>query len=183
MDFSWVKQLAEQSNQAELARQEKDRNDRETKRQTALATVPFVEKIYVLVQTCTEEFNKHCMFPHLRVTTSKLQKRSKTPDTVGAEPDEVAYFTFARTSYMYGIRGMNGVVEFVELPITDVSSALGIKLDELGMQASKTMVASLDAQTGKVGWSHNSRVLDGPAIISLCQQYFSEFIAKTNESN
>jgi len=181
VDFSWVKQLAEQSNQQELQRQEKERNAREDKRLAALATVPFVEKIFVLIQTCTDEFNKHCMFPNLRIVNSRLTKWSKTPDVPGAEPDEVAYFMFARTQYMYGIRGVNGLVEFVELPVTDTSSSLNMRLHELGIDASKTFEAELDPATRAIVWKMNGRPLDGPAIISTCQQYFSEFISRTNE--
>lgn len=181
MDFSWVKQLADQANQAELARQEKERREREDKRQSALATVPFVEKIYLLINTCTEEFNKHCMFPNLRVVTSRLYKRQKTSEVPGSEPDEVAYFTFSRRGYMYGIRGVNGSVEFVEFPVTDGSGSLTIKLDELGIEPSRRFVADMDRETRKVTWKMGASVLDGPLIISLCQQYFSEFIGRTNE--
>ncbi len=181
MDFSWVKQLADQANQAELARQERDRRDREDKRLVALATVPFVEKLYLLINTCTDEFNKHCMFPNLRVMTSRLYKRQKTSDLPESEPEEVAYFTFSRRGYMYGIRGVNGVVDFVEFPVTDGSGSLTLRLDELGVEPSRKFIAEMEREGRKVTWKMDGCVLDGPMIISVCQHYFSEFIGRTNE--
>ena len=179
MDFSWVKQLADQANQQEISKQEEERKAKETRKKVAQATCPFVEKLFLLINTCSEEFNKHCMFQHLRVSGSKLYKRSRTGPESTAEPDEVAYFTISRGSYMYGIRGMNGLVEFVEMPISEGSGIIAIKLDELGITASKTFVADLDLNSNEVIWKMDERPLNGPLIVSQCQQYFSDFIAKS----
>ena len=54
MDFSWVRQLAEESNQHELNKQELERRKKEDELMTALATVPFVDKLFMLLQACCE---------------------------------------------------------------------------------------------------------------------------------
>lgn len=178
MDFSWVKQLADQANQIEMARQEKDRREKEDKKIAAVATNPFVEKLHLVIMGATEEYNKHCMFPHLRVSTGKLYKHSKTGESPTAEPDEVAYFGFVRNGYLYGIRGVNGVIDFIQMPVGD-NSALSLKLHELGVTALRTLRAEVDAESRKVRWTMDGAAMDGPAIISLCQKFFIDLIEKT----
>lgn len=179
MDFSWVKQLADQSNQVELARQEKERREKEDKKIAALATCPFVEKLHLVIAGATEEFNKHCMFPNKRVAPGKLYKHSKTEESPVAEPDEVAYFGFIRCGYLYGIRGVNGTVEFIQMPVGD-SSALQLRLHELGVSPMRQMMAEVDPETRKIRWMMDGAPLDGPAIVSLCQKFFVDLIEKTN---
>jgi hypothetical protein len=179
LDFSWVKQLADQSNKLEMARQEKDRRDREDKKTMAMATVPFVEKLHVVISGATEEFNKHCMYPHLRVVIGKPYKHSKTGEDATAEPDEVAYFGFIRCGYMYGIRGVNGVVEFIQMPVGD-TSALNLKMHELGVSATERLEAEVDRESKKIRWNLNGNPVDGPTIIALCQRFFVDLIEKTN---
>ena len=178
MDFSWVKQLADASNQTELSRQDRERREKEEARTLALATCPFVEKLFLVISGATEEFNKHCMFPHLRVQGSKLYKHSKTGDDPTAEPDEVAYFTFNRLGYMYGIRGMNGEVEFVQVPVGDVT--YNVKLHELPISANKRLKAEIEPETKKIRWLLEGYAMDGPAIVSLCQKFFIDLIEQTN---
>lgn len=179
LDFSWVKQLADQSNQIEIARQDRDRRQKEDKKLTAVATVPFVEKLHVVIMGATDEYNKHCMFPHLRVTTGKLYKHSKTGEEPTAEPDEVAYFGFVRNGYLYGIRGINGIVEFIQMPVGD-NSALSLKLHELGVTALRTLQAQVDPETRKIRWTMDGAPMDGPGIVTLCQKFFIDLIEKTN---
>jgi hypothetical protein len=173
-----VKQLAEQANQTEIARQERERREREDKKTVALATCPFVEKLHLVIAGATEQFNKHCMFPQLRVTASKLYKHSKTGEEPTAKPDEVAYFTFSRLGHMYGIRGINGVVEFVTIPVGDTT--YNIKLHEMSVPAVKEMHAELEPDTRKIRWVTKGSPLDGPAIVSMCQKFFIELIERTN---
>lgn len=179
LDFSWVKQLADQSNQAEMARQEKDRREKEDKKTVAMATVPFVEKLHLVIMGATEEFNKHCMFPHLRVQTARLYKHSRTHEAADATPDEVAYFAFIRCGYMYGIRGENGSVEFIHMPVGD-SSALTMRLNELGITPLRKMDAVIDYESKKVRWVMDGTPMDGPSIVSLCQKFFIDLIERTN---
>ena len=180
MDFSWVRQLAENSNQQELARQDKERRDKANKQTLGKATVPFVEKLFVVINGACEEFNKHCMFPELRITVSKLYKHSKTPPEPTAEPDEVAYFTFARMGYLFGIRGMNGTVEFLQLPVGDTLNMATVKLHEMPIAANKSLIAELEPETQKIRWLQNGNPVDGAAIVSLCQQFFIDLIEQTN---
>lgn len=187
MDFSWVKQLAEQSNQIEVEKQEALRKKQEEDRLKALATVPFIDKLYMLFQACSDEFNKHTMFPNLRVSTSKLYKKSKgTYADLSIPSEEVAYFTFTRRTWMYGIRGMNGIVDFIELPVTEGGSSISFKLDELGVDSSYKLIATMqgdpqDSAKKLVVWTLRDEVMDGPKLISLCQHYFSEFVTRTND--
>lgn len=180
MDFSWVKQLAETTNHLETSRLERDRREKEDRKTVALATCPFVEKLHLVINGATEEFNKHCIYPQLRVQTSKLYRHSRTAEESTAEPDEVAYFTFYRKGYMYGVRGMNGTVEFVQVPVGESLSSFSIKLHELGVTPSKSMVAEIDPDTRKIRWRMDGQPLDGPAIVSMCQRFFIDFIEQTN---
>jgi hypothetical protein len=180
VDFSWVKQLAEQTNQLETHRQDRDRRAKEDSKTVALATNPFVEKLHLVINGATEEFNKHCIYPQLRVQTSKLYKHSKTGPEPTAEPDEVSYFTFYRKGYMYGIRGVNGIVEFVQVPVGDSLSSFSIKLHEMGVTPTKSMTAEIDPDTRKIRWKMDGVPLDGPQIVSMCQKFFVDFIEQTN---
>lgn len=184
MDFSWVRQLAEQSNQYELDKQAQERQKKEEERMQANATVPFVDKLFMLFQACCEEFNKHSMFQELRVSVSRLTKKSKGPDA--PTPDEIAYFTFTRKSWMYGVRGINGVVEFVELPVTEGAGSLNMKLDEIGCESKTKLLAKvegdpMDVKKKQVVWTLNDEIMDGPKLIGLCQNYFSDFVKRTND--
>ncbi len=180
MDFSWVKQLADDVNKQELAKQDKKRRDQEAKRVLAAATNPFVEKLYVVINGASEEFNKHCMFSNLRVGVSKLYKHSKTPADPTAEPDEVAYFTFDRLGYLFGIRGMNGLVEFIELPVGDTLNVATIKLHEMPISANQRLVAELEPESQKIYWLLDGQPVDGAVIVSLCQKFFINLIEQTS---
>jgi hypothetical protein len=179
VDFSWVKQLAEQTNQLETQRQERDRRAKEDKKTIALATCPFVEKLHLVISGASEEFNKHCIYPEHRIQTGKLYKHSKTGPADTAEPDEVAYFTFYRKGYLYGIRGMNGVVEFVQVPVGDIGG-LSIKLHEMGVTPARSLNAEIDPESRKIRWKTDNTPLDGPTIVSMCQKFFVDFIEQTN---
>lgn len=188
MDFSWVRQLAEESNQHELDKLEAERLKLEEERLAALATVPFVEKLFMLLQACCEEFNKHTMFPELRVLMGRIAKKSKGPypEDIKVKADEVAYFVFTRKQLMSGIRGINGNVEFVEFPVSDGASALGMKLDEASAEVKHRLVAKAEItdEAGKkrqIVWKYNDEIMDGPKLISLCQFHFSDFIKRTND--
>lgn len=179
MDFSWVKQLADETNKQELARQDKERRDKENNRTMALATCPFVEKLHVVINGACEEFNKHCMFPHLRVSISKLYKHSKS-GSAADEPDEVAYFTFDRLGTLFGIRGVNGTIEFLELPVGDTLNAATIKLHELPVSATKRLNAEIEPESQKIYWLLEGTPVDGAAIVSICQKFFIDLIEHTN---
>jgi hypothetical protein len=180
VDFSWVKQLADTSNQQELNRQDAERRTKEDRRTAAKATCPFVEKLHLVINGAVDEFNKHCMFPHLRITLSKLYKHSKTGEQSTAEPDEVAYFTFQRMGYMFGIRGENGLVEFVQVPISTDSIIVNLRLNEMALNARRSMIAELEPESQKVRWMLDGQAIDGPAIVSCCQKFFIELIELTN---
>ncbi len=190
MDFSWVKQLAEQSNQHELNKQEKERRRIEDEHLTAMATIPFVEKLFLLVNACCDEFNKHAMFQDLRVTISRgVTKKSRAPYdlSLGHQPEEKAFFSFARRNSMFGIRGVNGVVEFVDkVQVSDMQSALSMRLDEMSVGAAYKLQAivegdPMDVRKRSVIWTYKESNLDGPALMSLCQHYFSDFIKSTDD--
>lgn len=188
MDFSWVRQLAEESNQYEQDKQEKERIRQEEERLVALATVPFVEKLFMLVQAFCEEFNKHSVYPDLRINMSRLTKKSKAPygENLQIQPEEISYFTFTRKSWMFGIRGINGIVEFVEFPVTEGAASLAMRLDELGVDSNYKLIArveidALDPQKKQVIWTLKDELMDGPKLISLCQHYFSDFAKRTND--
>ena len=189
MDFSWVRQLAEESNQHEIDKQENLRRKLEDERQMALATVPFVEKLFMLVQACCDEYNKHTMFQDLRVIISRgITKKSKgTYENLLSPNDENAFFSFARRNSMYGIRGTNGVVEFVDsVQVSDVSSSLSLRLDEMSVGVAYKLVAKtegdpLDLNKKSVVWTLKDEIMDGPKLINLCQHYFSEFVKRTDD--
>jgi hypothetical protein len=190
VDFNWVKQLADQANQNEFDRQEQEKKSREELWQVAITTAPFIEKLHTVIKTFTDEFNKHCMFDRLRAVVSSVQSRTKIAGNnnsplanidTSVDPDEVAYFSFARKSWLFGIRGINGVIEFVEFPITEGSGGYNIKMDELGVSPSKRLAAYLNKADNKVEWYLDEKKLAGPEIIDICKQYFSDFISRTHE--
>lgn len=187
MELSWIKQLADDSNQAEATKQEDERRKKEEERLVAFATVPFVEKLFKLVQSWCEEFNKYSMYPELRVTVSRLTKKTRGPQFEGTGPlDEVGYFTFTRKSWMFGIRGINGTVDFCQLPVTEGAASLSMKLDELGVDSVYKLVAKVesdksDVQKKQVLWTLNDEVMDGPRLGLLCQHFFTDFVKRTND--
>lgn len=184
MDFSWVKELAEQSNVLEEGRRAKDRAEKEDQRTVALATAPFVEKLYHLFNTCGDEFNKFVNYNQLRVTTTRVQKKVK--GTINPEdpelsyPEEVAYFIFSRGDWTYGVRGGRGAVEFIEFPNAGGGPNLSLRLDETAVAPSRKLIATIDSATGQIVWSSEEGPVDGPAIVSICRDYFRDFIEKTN---
>jgi hypothetical protein len=179
VDFSWVKQLADQSNEKEQSRLEKDQRQREDQKTAAMATCPFVEKLHVVLSGATEEFNNLCHYPKLRINMSRLYRHSKSAPEPGGEPDEVSYFSFQRLDYMYGVKGVNGLVEFIRVPVSDTLT-VSIKLHELQVPAIHTLQAELDPESNKVRWMHDNQPVDGPAIISLCRKFFVDLIERTN---
>ncbi len=184
MDFSWVKNLADESNQKEVDKRNAERQQKAEHRQEAVATTPLVEKLFLLISACTEEFNKHVNYQHLRVTINRVQKR--THGTANAEDpelayaDEASYFTFTRNGWTYAIRGHNGVVEFLELPTGTGGSSLNYNIYEAAIAPNRKMVASFDGGSKQVVWKENGQIIDGQRIISICQEYFVDFIQKTN---
>jgi hypothetical protein len=189
VDFSWVKQLADQSNQHELEKQEQERRKLENERLVALATVPFVEKLFKLLQACCEEFNKYCMYPELRVMMSRgVNKRARGAyDNASSILDENAYFSFARRNSMYGIRGTNGIIEFVDdIQVSDAASSINLRLNEMSAGVIYKLVAKvegdpMDMSKKNVVWTLNDETMDGPMLITLCQHYFSGFIKRTDD--
>jgi hypothetical protein len=179
VDFSWVKQLAEDTNQQELARQEQIKRQKEERKVVAQATIPFVEKLHLVINGASEEFNKHCQFPNMKINITRMYKHSKTGAESDAEPDEVAYFTFQRLSQMYGICGINGTVEFVSTPVGEMIGA-NIKLHEHALPAVKRLVAEVDPESRKTRWLLDGVAMDGAGIVSLCQKFFINLIEVTN---
>lgn len=183
MDFSWVKQLADNSNRVEQERREKKRRDTEQERQLALATSPFIDKLYLVLSTCVEEFNKHMNFSPGKVAVTRVQKRVKR--TVNESDPELSYseestfFAFSRKDWTYGIRGCAGHVEFIEMPTT--GGPLTVRLDEIGATPSRKLVGYLDEEAQQIGWKQDDRVVDGQGIMSICKDYFREFIERTDQ--
>lgn len=182
MDFTWVKELADQANKQEHERREKERRDAQMAKQMALATAPFVEKLHQVMSTCSEEFNKHIQYQELKVLATRVQKAVKR--TLHPEDPELTYaeestsFTFSRKDWTYGIRGCKGEVEFIEVPN---SGGLGVRLDDVGATPSRKLVAQVDEASQKIVWKQDGQVMDGQAIVSICKDYFREFIDKTNQ--
>lgn len=186
MDFSWVKGLADEANQKEEARQADLRQEKLDQRQLAFATVPFVEKLQLLITACAEEFNKYIQYQHLQVTTTRLQKRNKSimykEDPNLAYPEESGSFSFSRGNWTYAIRGSNGVVEFIEIASAGNTSAFGYKLDEININPSRRFIAHLDKRSNQVVWTCDDQVLDGSSIVLMCKDFFKEFIERTSGS-
>ena len=184
MDFSWVKQLAEQSNMTAELKFQKERADKTQQRQLALATTPFVEKLHRVLETCAEEFNKYIQYQHLRCYAGKLQKRAQgvanANDAQLTYQEESASFQLTRGDWIYGVRGTDGVVEFLELPTT-AGSTFSIRLEETGVTPSRKLIASLEKETEQIVWLRDGQIMDGQAIVALCRDYFREFIERSNE--
>ena|GEM_PF-2107170 len=184
VDFSWVKNLADESNKKEVDRLNSERQEKSEHRQEAVATTPLVEKLYLLISACSDEFNKYVNYQHLRVSVTRVQKRShgtaNADDAELAYADEASYFTFARNSWTYAIRGQNGVVEFLELPSGTGGTILNYKIDEAAIAPNRKLMANFDKGSQQVVWKENGQIVDGPKIISICQEYFVDFIQKTN---
>lgn len=184
VDFSWVKNLADESNQKEVDRQNAERRVKAEHRQEAVATTPLVEKLFLLISACSDEYNKYVKYQHLRVSVTRVQKRSHGTENAGdaelAYTDEASYFTFSRNSWTYAIRGHNGVVEFLELPSGTGGSMLNYKIDEAAIAPNRKLTATFDGGSQQVVWKDNGQIVDGPRIISICQEYFVDFIQKTN---
>lgn len=184
MDFSWVKNLADESNQKEVDRLNADRRQKSEHRQEAVATTPLVEKLYLLISACSDEFNKYVNYQHLRVVLTRVQKRShgtaNADDPELAFAEEAAHFTFARNGWTHAIRGQNGIVEFLELPSGTGGSSLHYNIDEAAIAPIRKLVASFDGGSQQVVWKDNGQIIDGPKIISICQEHFVNFIQKTN---
>jgi hypothetical protein len=180
VDFSWVKDLADEANKVESERRQKQRRDTECEKQVAMATAPFVEKLHLVISTCAEEFNKYIDNQRGKVLATRVQKRVKrTVNEKDAElsyPEEATYFSFTRKDWTFGIRGCAGHVEFIELP---TSEPLSVRIDEVGSSAARTLDAYLDESTQQIGWKEDGHVMDGQAIMSLCREYFKEFIERT----
>ena len=130
------------------------------------------------------------MFHDLRVSIGKsISKKTKAGsyESLDTPLEESAYFAFARRNAMYGIRGINGTVEFVDsIQVSDVSSALTMRLDEMSVTVAYKLVAKvesdpLDISKRTVVWTMNDEVMDGPKLINLCQHYFREFVKRTND--
>lgn len=184
MDFSWVRNLADESNQKEVERLNAERRQKAEHRQEAVATTPLVEKLFLLISACSDEFNKYVNYQHLRVTLGRVQKRShgtaNADDPELAYADEASYFTFARNGWTYAIRGHNGVVEFLELPSGTGGSVLNFNIFEAAIAPNRKLVATFDQASKQVVWKDNGQIVDGPKIISICQEYFVDFVQKTN---
>jgi hypothetical protein len=184
VDFSWVKNLADESNQKEVERLSADRRQKAEHRQEAVATTPLVEKLFLLISACSDEFNKHVNYQHLRVALGRVQKRThgttNADDPELAYADEASYFTFARNGWTYAVRGHNGVVEFLELPTGTGGASLHYNIFEAAIAPNRKLVATFDQASRQVVWKENGQIVDGPRIISICQEYFVDFVQKTN---
>jgi hypothetical protein len=182
MDFSWVKDLADEANRVEKDRRDKQRRECERDKQLALATAPFVEKLHLVVSTCAEEFNKYVNYSRGKVLASRIQKRIRRTvnenDQELSYPEEATFFTFNRKDWTFGVRGCAGLVEFIEIPTTGES--MSARLDELGATPSRKLEAYLDEATQRVGWKESGKVVDGQEIMTICKNYFKDFIEKTN---
>jgi hypothetical protein len=182
MDFSWVKDLAEQANKVEEDRRAQKRCETEREKQLAVSTAPFIEKLHLVVSTCAEEFNKYVHYNGGKVLTTRVQKRVKrTINEKDAElsyPEEATYFAITRKDWTYGIRGCAGQVEFIELP--SGGEPLSVRLDEVGATPSRKLVAYVDETSQKIGWKQDDKVVDGQEIMSICRDYFRELIERTN---
>lgn len=184
VDLSWVRALAEQSNVKEEERAAEQVRQKEEERQVAISTTPFVEKLHLLIATCAEEFNKYIQYHSLRVITTRVQKRSKrtvNPENAALTYDEeIASFTFGRGEWTFGVRGVNGLVEFIELPSKLGAGGLDFRFEDAGATPSHKLTAVLDKPTQQILWMYDERIMDGEAIISLCREYFMTFIQTTN---
>lgn len=70
--------------------------------------------------------------------------------------------------------------------VTEGAGLLTMKLDELGVDSSVKLIASvegdpMDMQKKEIVWTLRDEITDGPKLITVCQNYFTEFIKRTNE--
>ncbi|MBI4534409.1 MAG: hypothetical protein HY711_10740 [Candidatus Melainabacteria bacterium] len=184
MDLSWIKELAERANEQALVREKQQQRDMEIQHHLAAATGPFVDKLFVMLAACAEEFNKYVRDPDLKVVVARVQKRTKSGSSShGPEADyseEISFFSFARKEWTFGVRGSNGLVEFLELPGRSGGWMLGYRMDEAAVSPSHVLAARFDEFSQHIVWLRDSHVMDGRDIIVLCQDYFKEFIERTN---
>jgi hypothetical protein len=182
MDFSWVKDLAEKDNQKVYDKKEQERVEKQRKQEQSVVTSPLVEKIYLLISTMTDEFNKYVQFGHLKIATTRIQKRQRNAGKSKSdeEQEEVSSFTFSRCNWLFGVRGHGGIIEFLELPGVEGGS-MGFKFDEASVAPSYKLVAKHDDTGEQVMWTLDDKVMDGQAIVLLCKDYFRGFIEKTSE--
>ncbi len=182
MDFSWVKELADQANLVEQQRKEHQHHQMEVEKQLSLATAPFIDKLHMVISACAEEFNKYIQSDGGKVTATRIQKRvkrwalEKDPDLTYAE--ESTFFTFSRKDWVFGIRGCGGIVEFIELATT--GEPMSVRMDEVCTSPVRKLEAYLDPGTQQVGWQENGQVVDGAAIMTVCREFFRQFIERTN---
>jgi hypothetical protein len=182
VDLNWVKELADQANEHELQRQKQERLLLADEKRLALQTGPLVEKLHILTQKCAEEFNKYVLYPHLKITVSRLQKRflgtvnSNDPEL--SYPEERFYFHFTRLDWLFAIRGGKGQVEFLELPQT-ADGQLSISIDQVGASPSRILTASIEKESKQLIWQYQERILSGEDIAALGQEYIKEFIERT----
>ncbi len=182
MDLDWLKELAEQSNDAELKRLEQQRIEKLHKRQLALSTTPHMEKIYLVISRFCEEFNRHIHYQPLKIAVSGLHKKVK--GTANAHDEELAYaeeschFSFTRGEWTFGVRGLNGEIEFVET--ANAASGMRVSLDEAGSTPTRKLVAYLDNGTKRVVWKRDGLELNNESTIALLREFFVDFIERTN---
>jgi hypothetical protein len=181
-EFSWIKDLADDANVRQEQRREVDRQEKERLKQVALATGGFVERLHQFFSTCSLEFNKHVKYEGLKMRCSRVTKRTKgtanpeIPDL--SYPEESFSFTFTRRDWTFGIRGLTGLVEFLEMPTGD--SSLSVNIDEVGMPPSRKLQAQYDSASDKVVWTHNGSRVNADQLLALCREYIKEFIERTN---
>lgn len=184
MDLSWIRELAERANEQALVREKEHQHEMEIQHHLAVATAPFVDKLFVMLAACAEEFNKYVKDPDLKVVVARVQKRTK-PTSSSESPatnnvEEISFFSFARKEWTFGVRGSKGIVEFLELPGRSGGWMLGYRMDEAAVSPSHVLVAKLDEFSQHIVWLRDEHVMDGRDIIVLCQDYFKEFIERTN---
>jgi hypothetical protein len=181
-EFSWIKDLADDANVRQEGRRESDRQEKIQQKQVALATGGFVDRLHQFFNTCSMEFNKHIKYDHLKMRCSRVIKRTK--GTANAEIPELSYpeesfsFTFARRDWTFGVRGLSGVVEFIEMPTSD--SSLSVNIDEVGIPASRKLQAEWDQANEKVVWKYEGSRVNADQLLAICREYIKEFIERTN---
>jgi hypothetical protein len=181
-EFSWIKDLADQANVRQEQRQDVDRKQKEHQKLAAQSTGGFVDKLHQFFSGCAMEFNKHVKYDGLRMRYSRVIKRTKgvanaeIPDL--SYPEESYSFTFARRDWTYGIRGLSGLVEFIEMPTSD--SSLSVNVDELGIPPSRKLEAEYDEKAEKVIWKYEGQRVNADQLLAICRDYMKEFIERTN---
>jgi hypothetical protein len=181
-EFSWIKDLADQANVRQEQRSEVDRRSKEQQKQVALATGGFVERMHQFFSTCAVEFNKHVKYDGLKMRCSRVTKRTKgtaNADIPGLSyPEESHFFTFARRDWTFGIRGLSGAVEFIEMPTSD--SSLSVNIDEVGIPPSRRLDGEYDTNSDKVVWKYQNQRVNADQLLAICREYIQEFIERTN---